>query len=60
MRSTHYRSSNQRADRVEADLVLTGGRIYTGAAERPFVEAVGIRDGRFVAVGSAAQVRLYN
>jgi len=57
MQTTHHRSSNRRADRSEADLILTGGRIYTGAADRPFAEAVAIREGRFLAVGSDRDVR---
>jgi predicted amidohydrolase YtcJ len=57
MQPTTYRSSNRRANDAAADLVLTGGRIYTGDAAKPFVEAVAIRDGRFVAVGSNADAR---
>lgn len=38
------------------DLIVEGGRIYTGAGERS-VEAVRVRAGRFVAVGSRAEVR---
>lgn len=37
-------------------LVLTGGRIWTGDASRPFVEAVAIRGNRVLAVGTAAEV----
>lgn len=40
----------------EADLVLTGGRIWTGDAARPWAEALAVRDGVLVAVGSAADV----
>jgi len=35
-----------------ADLALTGGRIYTVDAKRSWAEAVAIRDGRIVFVGS--------
>lgn len=46
------------AGRVEApDLVLTGGVIHTMAPDRPRAEAVAVREGRIVAVGSAAEVR---
>jgi len=34
-----------------ADLVLTGGRIYSVDVDAPWAEAVAIRDGRFVYVG---------
>ena len=37
-----------------ADLVLTGGRIWTADAAQPWAEAVAVRQGRLVYVGSAA------
>ena len=37
-------------------LVLTGGRIWTGDATRPWAEAVAIRGDRIVAVGSATEI----
>ena len=37
-----------------ADLVLTGGRIWTADPAKPWAEAVAIRDGRIVYVGDAA------
>jgi len=40
-----------------ADLVLTGGHVHTVDDERPRAEAVAVRDGRIVAVGSATEVR---
>lgn len=39
-----------------ADLILTNARVYTVEAGQPWAEAVAIRDGRIVAVGSAAEV----
>jgi len=39
-----------------ADLILTGGTIWTGDDTRPEAEAVAIRDERILAVGSAADV----
>lgn len=39
----------------EADLIFTGGRIWTGDSAAPYVQAVAIRDGRFLAVGSDAE-----
>jgi predicted amidohydrolase YtcJ len=45
------------AERVAADMVLTNGRIYTVDAQHPFVEAVAIRDGRFLAVGSVEEIQ---
>ena len=38
-----------------ADLLLTGGRIWTAEAERPWAEAIAIRDGRILYVGDAAE-----
>ena len=40
-----------------ADLVITGGAVYTVDAARRWAQAVAIRDGRFVAVGTDADVR---
>ena len=40
-----------------ADLVLTGGAVWTGRPDRPFAEAVAVRGGRVVSVGSAREVR---
>ena len=54
MQPTTYRSSNSHADEAAAELILTGGRIYTGDVTKPFVEAVAIRNGRFITVGSDA------
>lgn len=40
-----------------ADLVLTHGLVYTVDASRSWAEAVALRDGRIVAVGTDAEVR---
>ncbi|HEX6210282.1 MAG TPA: amidohydrolase family protein, partial [Methylomirabilota bacterium] len=40
-----------------ADLVVLNGKVVTLDARSRFVEAVAVRDGTFVAVGSAADVR---
>jgi hypothetical protein len=42
-----------------ADLVLTGGIIYTVDAARPRVEAVAVRGERIVAVGSAKEMQAW-
>jgi predicted amidohydrolase YtcJ len=39
-----------------ADLLLTGGVIWTGDADVPSAEAVAIRDGRIIALGTAAEM----
>jgi hypothetical protein len=39
-----------------ADLILTGGRVWTGDDERPWVEAVAIEGDRIVRVGTVAEV----
>ncbi len=39
-----------------ADLVVTGGRIYTMDAERPVIEALAVRKGVIIAAGSNADV----
>ena len=40
----------------EADLLLTGGQIWTGDEARPWAEAVAVRNGKILAVGSAAEL----
>ena len=40
-----------------ADTVYTNGRIYTVNAEQPWADAVAIKDGRFLLVGSNEDVR---
>ena len=40
----------------EADLILTGGRIWTGVEERPWAEAIAVGDNRILAVGGAGEV----
>lgn len=44
------------AEKIPADTVFTNGRIYTVDAQRTFVEAVAIKDGKFLAVGSAKEI----
>ena len=39
-----------------ADLVLTGGAVYTVDAARPWAQAVAVKDGRIVAVGTDGSV----
>ena len=39
-----------------ADLIVTGGPIYTADSRRPRVDALAVGDGRVVAVGSRAEV----
>ena len=39
-----------------ADLILTNARVYTVERGRPWAEAVAIRDGRIIAVGSRADI----
>jgi hypothetical protein len=41
----------------EADLILTGGVIYTMSPEQPRAEALAVSKGRIIAVGSAEEVR---
>ncbi len=41
---------------TEADTVLLGGKIYTVDAERSWAEAVAIKDGQIIQIGSAEQV----
>jgi hypothetical protein len=47
------------AGEVPADLVLTGGAVYTVDAARSWAQAVAVRGGRIVAVGTDAGMRPY-
>lgn len=42
-----------------AELVLTGGTVWTGMDDMPIAQAVAVRDGKILAVGSDAEVREY-
>ncbi|TCP31033.1 amidohydrolase [Sphingomonas sp. BK235] len=39
-----------------ADLILTNARVYTVDRDKPWAEAVAIRDGRIIAVGTSAEI----
>jgi len=39
-----------------ATVILTNGRIWTGAAKQPWAQAVAIADGKILAIGSNAQI----
>lgn len=41
---------------MTADAVYTNGRIYTVNPQQPWAEAVAIKDGKFLAVGSSADI----
>ncbi|MEH6484814.1 MULTISPECIES: amidohydrolase [Pseudomonas] len=56
-KSDQYLSSNIAGAIGAAELVLFNGRIYTVNEQQPWVEAVAIKHGRFVAVGSYADVQ---
>ncbi len=49
----------QGRSRPVADTILTNARIYTVNARAPWAEAVAIRDGKILAVGSARQISAY-
>ena len=54
------RTEEQSKEAVEvANTVYTNGKIYTVNESHPWAEAVAIRDGRFVAVGSNADIRKF-
>ena len=46
-------------ERTPADLVLTGGAVYTMDAARTWAQAVAISGGRIAAVGTDAEMRAY-
>jgi len=45
-------ASKQASTAILADVVYTNGKIYTVNEVQPWVEAVAIKNGKFVAVGS--------
>jgi predicted amidohydrolase YtcJ len=45
------------ADTPPADLVLVGGKVWTGNPRQPEAEALAARDGRIVAVGKSADLK---
>ena len=47
----------QRGAGIDADLIVITGRVLTQDAARPRAEAFAIKDGRFLAVGSNADIR---
>ena len=44
------------ANSAKADLILHNGKVATLDARKPMAEAVAVREGRFVAVGSDNEV----
>ena len=50
------RTSDSGAESVAADTVYSNGKIYTVNEAQPWAEAVAIKDGRFIEVGSNADV----
>src|SRR4051812_20071927 len=47
------------AAQERADLVLVNGRIFTADAKNSVAEALAVRDGKFLAVGSNATIQKY-
>lgn len=45
--------------RSEIDLVLLGGKVFTGDAARPWAEAIAIRGDRIATVGSTESIRAF-
>ena len=43
----------------EADIVFTNGKIYTVNKKSPFTEAVAVKDGKFMEVGSAKDIEKF-
>jgi predicted amidohydrolase YtcJ len=44
---------------IEADIVFTNGKIYTVNMEHPFAEAVAVKDGKFLEVGSTKDIEKF-
>ena len=52
-------SGNLAKSQELADKIYTNGKIYTVEEQQPWVEAVAIDEGKFLAVGSAAEIEQY-
>jgi predicted amidohydrolase YtcJ len=50
-------SMPQRGAGIDADMIVLNGRVLTQDKDRPRAEAFAIKDGRFLAVGSNADIR---
>ncbi|HJU88038.1 MAG TPA: amidohydrolase family protein [Gemmatimonadaceae bacterium] len=50
--------AQQRQRRQRAELILTGGKIFTSDFRRPYVQAIAIRGDKVMAVGSNVEIRL--
>jgi len=50
------KTPSSQAENAAADTVYTNGKIYTVDEAQPWVEAVAIKDGKFIAVGSGNDV----
>jgi predicted amidohydrolase YtcJ len=55
--ATAFTGCSRQDDQAAADLALTGGKIYTVDGARSWAEAVAIKDGRIVFVGSSADTQ---
>ena len=42
-----------------ADIIFTTGKIYTVDDKNPFAEAVAVKDGKFIEVGSAKEIEKF-
>lgn len=47
------------APKPSADLLLTGGRVFTGDATTPWVEAIAIRGDQVAAIGTSAELQAF-
>ena len=52
-------TSCDRESQESADLILTGAKVFTSNVQRPWAEAVAIKNGRFIYVGDAAGIARY-
>lgn len=55
----NFSSSHSQASGPAADIALVNGRIYTVDTARPWAEAVAIKGGRFLAVGSRQDINRF-
>jgi predicted amidohydrolase YtcJ len=56
--STSAEAQQRQRQRQRAELILTGGKIFTSDFRRPYVQAIAIRGDKVMAVGTNVEIRL--
>ena len=52
-------ATSDSTDEKNADLIITGAKIFTSDKQQPWAEALVVKDGKFIYVGDANGISLY-